>query len=258
MVEEAVHLAPGYPRGEAAMDISHVEAVPFCMAQWNVFSSKDRSRSHPPATCSLHQGEGNPGSGLEWWDKPASSAYPSLRLKWALNTPKIGESWKKKGCEDHIFTSWPLKVRVVEVSLPCGSNPEGLLNSTPVKTAAVGCIQFPKVLESLWSVLRSERWHGLLQWSPLQLVGYVITRPDFAQCDLCSHTSPGLKGPLQGASHFTRQSGNGRSFCYVWLAHFSIYKCVWMIFFFFQLYLSLGSFSNKQKVSLLCFTLLST
>lgn len=150
----------------------------------------------------------------------------------------------------------------MEVSLPCGSNPEGSLNSTPVTTAALGYIQFPEVLESLWSVLRSEWWHGLLRGSPLQLAGYVITRSDFVWCDLCSHTSPGLKGPLQGASPFTRQSGNEGSFSCIQLACFSNYKCVWMwwilvVCFFFLIVSFPGTLSKKQKVFLLFLALVS-
>lgn len=91
------------------------------------------------------------------------------------------------------------------VILPlCGSNPEGSLSSTPVTTAALGYIQFPEVLESLWSVLRSTRCHGLLWGSPLQLAGYVISRHACVQCDC---TSPALKGPLQEATHLPDRLG---------------------------------------------------
>lgn len=91
------------------------------------------------------------------------------------------------------------------VLLPCGSNPEGSLVSTPVKTAALGYIQFPEVLESLWSVLMTRAPLG----KSLQLAGYVIRRHACVQCD---RTSPRLKGPLQGATPFTRQSGKGGEF----------------------------------------------
>lgn len=61
MMEEAVHLAPGHPRGEAALDTSHFEVVPVSR---NVHLDKDQSRNHSLVACSLHQGEGNPASHL--------------------------------------------------------------------------------------------------------------------------------------------------------------------------------------------------
>lgn len=148
------------------------------------------------------------------------------------------------------------KLELVVVLFPCGSNLEGSLVSTPVTTAALGYIEFPEVLESLWSVLRRKRWHGLLWGSPLQLAGYVITRHACMQCDWTVTPAPDLKDPCRGWLILPGRLGREENSPYVWSAHLPIYGCLWMIFFF-QFYLSLGFFSNKQKVSLLCLAILS-
>lgn len=123
------------------------------------------------------------------------------------------------------------KLELVVVLFPCGSNLEGSLVSTPVTTAALGYIEFPEVLESLWSVLRRKRWHGLLWGSPLQLAGYVITRHACMQCDWTVTPAPDLKDPCRGWLILPGRLGREENSPYVWSAHLPIYGCLWMIFF---------------------------
>lgn len=132
--------------------------------------------------------------------------------------------------------------------LPYGSNPEGSLITTPVTTAALGYIQFPEVLGSLWSVLRSKRWHGLL------------LRKSPAAGRLCHHcaclravqTAPALdlNDPCRGGLILPVWEGriilprSGQHTC----QSTNVYK--W--FFFPQLYLSLGFFSLTSRTYPCC------
>lgn len=85
-----------------------LEAVP--VAQWNVHLGKDQSRSHPPAACSLHQGEGSPRSVLVLAGQGSLLHLPRAEAR--MSFKHLERQLKKKGCEDHRFTSCPLKVRV--------------------------------------------------------------------------------------------------------------------------------------------------
>lgn len=93
-----------HPRGgEVALDASCLEAVP--VAQWKVCLGKDQRRSHPLATCSLHQGEGSPGSILVLARQASLLRLPKTEAQMGFKPlqrqlRRRGGEGKKKGCED--------------------------------------------------------------------------------------------------------------------------------------------------------------